>query len=201
MVDFRLTDPSVPFPTEIETNRLLLKRLGFDVISTKQLFDLYKSLSEEATQHVTFNSYNSINEAHAFINRSIDEFEAGDRGVYAVIEKASEEFIGTADFSPRWNRSLAESGIFLLPEYWGNGYSVERGEAMLELAFEQYELDAWLSRCSVKNSQSARAIQKYVIENGGKRVGVIPNQQHDGELIDCLLFSLRKQEYDANNNL
>lgn len=202
--------PADVFPTTIRTERLRLERLTYDVIGVKELYELYSSLTDE-TQFVRFTPYTSRIEAKEFLESSIDDFDAGDSAGYAMFIREdvdidgvtcdSETFIGTAGFSPDWEAEIAESGIFLLEEYWGHGFSTERGLAMVELAFEEYDFEYWISRCHPDNTGSKGAIEKYVVDSGGRLVGCLPNQVQyaPGEYDDTLVFVLSKDEYLAHS--
>lgn len=205
-MDIIYDEPQDVFPSTIVTDRLRFKRLSYDVISVRDLYDLYSSLTDE-TRFVRFTPYESRIEAKEFIQSSMADFDEGESAGYALFVRSdvdidgldieSDTFIGTAGFSPDWEASIAESGIFLLEEYWGFGFSTERGSAMVELAFEEYDFDYWISRCHPDNGGSRKAIEKYVVGSGGRLVGRVPNQvqYEDGEYDDTLMFVLSRESY------
>lgn len=183
------------FPRYIESDRLRYRPLHITSLSVQTLFELNRELSEGATRHVMFSPYETMIEAKEFIENAEKEFQAGESANYAMFLKDTNEFIGNCSFEVDWSRKKAESGVFLYPEYWGEGYGTERGETMVELAFEEHHLEVWFSRVAVENTASQRSIEKYVVENGGERIGVIPNCEYPTELRDIYLYSLRKENY------
>lgn len=198
--------PADVFPTTIRTERLRFERLSYSVISVSELYELYSSLTHE-TQFVRFTPYESRIEAKEFIQSSMEDFDAGDSAGYAMfvredadidgLDVDSDTFIGTAGFEPDWDANIAESGIFLLEQFWGYGFSTERGLAMVELSFEEYDFEYWISRCHPDNAGSQSAIEKYVVGSGGRLVGCLPNQvQYEpGEYDDTLIFVLSCDSY------
>lgn len=198
--------PSDVFPTTIITERLRFERLSYAAIGVTELYELYSSLTHE-TRFVRFTPYESRIEAKEFLRSSMEDFDAGNSAGYAMFVRDdvdieglnvdSKTFIGTAGFEPDWDASIAESGIFLLEEFWGYGFSTERGLSMVELAFEEYDFEYWISRCHPDNEGSKGAIENYVVGSGGRLVGRLPNQvQYEpGEYDDTLVFVLSCESY------
>jgi RimJ/RimL family protein N-acetyltransferase len=189
------------FPPHMTSERLEYRAVTYEEFSVRELYELYSELSERETKYVTFTPYESHIEAKEFIDSSIESFNEGDSAGYFVFTRDSGEFIGTTGFSPEWDRSVAESGIFFFQEYWGNEYSSERGELMIELAFDIYDFDWWVSKCVAENHASASAIEKYVVENGGERIGVLPNIVSGitkDTYEDGLYFKLSQEDWQNN---
>lgn len=199
MVEFNYESNKNIIPSEIVTDRMVLEAINYDNCSAREIYDLYSSVSTEESQYVTFTPYTSRVEAKQFIDNSVERFEEGDGANYIINipdEQYDKPFIGTASFDPDWEKSIAESGIFLFKQFWGNGYSTERGEAMIELAFKEMSFDSWISKCDPRNKGSIGAIENYVVDNGGERVGVLPNWVMLGdEYTDILYFKLDCEDY------
>jgi len=185
------------FPVEIKSERLYYTPLHKSEISEKRLFELNSTISSKDTQYVTFSPYENILEAKEFIERSESNFEKGESATYAIFTQDNDDFIGTAGLEINWNRKIAESGVFLYPEYWGHGYGTERGHTFVEVAFKEYTIDTWLSRVHTENIASQKSIEKYVVGSGGEKCGLIPNYNFDGKLADIYLYSLRRREYNC----
>lgn len=197
MANFKYDKNRYVFPSKIKTESLEMVRISFDYISVLEMYKKYSSLDKSVTQYVKFGAHDNPIESKEFIEDSIQSFKNGESAGYFINEIEGDDFIGTAGFSPDWEKDIAESGIFLFEPYWGNGYSTERGEAMLELAFEEYEINEWISKCHPENKGSTGAIENYVVGNGGRRVGILPNQgQLNGEEYnDHLYFTLDREQY------
>jgi len=186
------------FPSIIESDRIIFKKFEYGILDIKKLYKKFSNVSEEDTKYDTFTPYESRIEVKEYIDHCINQFENGESASYFMFLKDSDEFIGTTGFEPSWNKSIAESGVFLFREYWGNGYSSERGNVMVELAFEEYDFDYWVSKCHPDNTGSIKAIEKYVVDNGGEKIGILPNWYKNitsPEYDDILFFKLSKKDY------
>lgn len=202
MVRFKFKNDQV-FPSTIYTDRLILKGISTDVIGVQEAYQQYSSIEESALSHIFWDPHGSPTETHNWIKESERLMLEGDSARYFIfpraattiqeqMKKSDHTFLGTADFEPKWNGSFALSGIFLFPDFWGNGLSPERGEVMLNLTFDHYNLDWYVGRCSVENKASQRAIDKYVVDNGGERVGIIPYKESDTQRV---YYKISKDQY------
>lgn len=202
MVKFNYESNRNIIPSEIVTDRMVLEAINYDNCNAREIYDLYSSVSIEESQYVSFDSYTSRVEAKQFIDNAVERFEEGDGANYIINipdKQYDKPFIGTASFDPDWEKNIAESGIFLFKQFWGNGYSTERGEAMIELAFNEMNFDSWISKCDPRNKASIGAIENYVVDNGGERVGVLPNWVILGdEYTDILYFKLNCENYNPD---
>lgn len=106
--------------------------------------------------------------------------------------------MGLTSLKINWERNIILSGIYLFKEYWNKGYGTERGELFLNIAFNEYDIDAWVSRCAVNNDSSIKLIENYVIKNGGKKWGKIPNRKFTNSLKDVYIFAIFRDEYFNN---
>lgn len=197
MADFFYLSDEDLFPSEIVTDRLLLKRINHDAFEIEELYEKYSNLDSDETKYVTFEPYENRKQVKEFIDSSVESFEKGESAGYYMLELDSYDLIGTTGFSPSWDQSIAESGVFIFEEYWNNGYSTERGETMIEMAFEEYDFDYWISRCHPENKGSIGAIENYVVDNGGERVGTLPNWNDgiNGNYEDIVFFKLSREGY------
>lgn len=202
MVEFTYDSSEDIIPSKIITERMVLEAINYDNCNPRDIYDLYSSVSEEESQYVTFNSYDSRIEAKEFIDHAVERFNEGSGANYMInipSKQYEKPFIGTASFDPDWEKSIAESGVFLFKQFWENGYSTERGEAMIELAFNEMDFDYWISKCDPRNKGSIGAIENYVVDNGGERVGVLPNWVVlNDEYTDILYFKLAREDYEPN---
>lgn len=188
------------FPSEFHTERLKFKKISYEVMDVRTLYEYYSPKNNTEYEFAPFMPHTSVMDTKNWVDKSIKKFENSESAGYFIFDK-EDNFIGTTSFDPKWDKNIAESGIFLFRDYWGNGYSTERGEIMLELAFEEMNFEWWISRCHPDNVGSARAIEKYVVSNGGKRVGVLPNQSvgftTNNNQDDVLYFKISQKDYKS----
>lgn len=201
MVEFKYESSKDVFPKRIVTDRMVFEAIDHDNCNTRDIYDICSSVSEEESQYVTFSSYDGRIEAKEFIDNSVERFNKGDGANYMMNipdKKYEKPFIGTTSFDPDWDKSIAESGVFMFKQFWGNGYSTERGEAMIELAFDEMDFDYWISKCVPENKASMGAIENYVVDNGGEKVGVLPNWVlFEDEYVDVVYFKLSCEDYHS----
>lgn len=190
------------FPTLIETDRLLFKRITPELLPITELYEKYSNISPKATRYVTFEPHKNPHETLEWITEKVDDFKNGNTASYFIFPKETNEYtvsnlIGATGIEPDWNTSTAESGIFLFEEHWGNGYSTERGKMMLHLAFTQLDLNYYLSRCDPKNTQSQKAIENYLYPYGGEKLGKLPTEhQLSGDQV--LIYKLTRDQYEKH---
>jgi len=197
MVEYEFNTEDV-FPSHIQSERLEFVPVHRTDISVREMFQRYSSIPKENTSGVTFEPYENMSQAKEFREDSQEEFETGQNASYVLKLRETGEWIGVASLHIRWERHVAESGIYLFEEYWENGYGTERGEALLEIAFEEYNIEAWISRCAVDNTASQNSIEKYVVGNGGSKYGRTPNKQVGDQLKDEYMYVIRREDYERS---
>ena len=81
--------------------------------------------------------------------------------ILAARIKASREFAGLVfiEIDPG-QKSTAEVGCVLLPEYWGDGYALEILHELLAFGFENLSLHRVYGKCDALNLPSARVLEK-----------------------------------------
>ncbi|UPM43205.1 GNAT family N-acetyltransferase [Halocatena salina] len=190
------------FPETIETDRLVLDRLTME-----HLFECYEHASvdaphiEEITRHLNWSPHRSLNETRTFIERQQEVWEDGEGATYVVYPQETEanagEFGGTTGLGIDWKRRVGTLGLWLRKPLWGRGYSGERADALLELAFERLDLDLVTVSHHPDNDSSQRAIRKYVEAHGGRREGQLRNHlaTQDGTVMDVVRYSIAQSEY------
>ncbi len=96
--------------------------------------------------------------------RSLDEWVANGFGKRAVIESATDEWIGFVELSrvgpgKGCRDEDVELGYFIAPARWKEGFATEAATASRDEAFG-HELDELFGRCRVENLASALVLQK-----------------------------------------
>lgn len=191
-------------PETVETNRLCLERLDLE---NPGALTLYEHLGrdapdvEETTRYVTWEPQESPKEAHDFATRSASKWDDLEGAPYVVRPRAGErhagEFAGTTGLWLDWERSTTTMGIWLRKPFWGRGYSGERADALLELAFGRLDFDLGRVGHLPENDQSRRAIEKYVDRHGGRLEGTFRNHvvMQSGEVRDVVNYSMSQAEW------
>ena len=81
--------------------------------------------------------------------------------------------------------------------FWGNGYSGDRAEAMLELAFDRLGLELVAVHVEGGNNRSRRGVETYVEAYGGGYGGLVHNAavRPDGRIIDHHRYTVTEAQY------
>lgn len=192
------------FPAEMESDRLRYERLHPETLDP---FELYEHAREDAphideiTRHVSWDPYGHPKEAADWIVRCGEQFDAGESATYIIRPAEGEragELAGLCGLHPDWDRRLASLGVWLRKPFWGRGYSGERAARLLELAFDRLDLELVSVSHDPDNSNSRRAIERYVERFGGRRAGRVRNDVIvNGEVSDAVRYSISREEWQA----
>ncbi|WP_336345903.1 GNAT family N-acetyltransferase [Halalkalicoccus ordinarius] len=195
------------FPTEMESERLRYELLEPETFDP---FELYEHVNaeaphiEEITEYMTWEPYAHPKIAFDWVEQCGEDTETGEGATYVLRPKESEqagELAGLAGLDVDWDRRLATMGTWLRKPFWGRGFSGERAGRLLELAFDQLDLEVVAITHDPENEQSARAIQKYVECFGGQKTGRIRNDiVVDGKPRDSIRYSISRMEWVSNRD-
>jgi len=81
-----------------------------------------------------------------FLERGRERWEDNEAASYVIRPREGEddgagEIAGFGGFSVDWEKRTAVLGTWLRKRFWGRGYSGERAAALVEVAFENLDLD------------------------------------------------------------
>ncbi len=140
----------------IETERLKLRELKID--DTESLSDI---LSDPETMNYYPSPY-KYNEVETLIKRFIKSYQENGFGLWAVILKDEDKFIGECGISLQNIDGVIvpEIGYHIDKKYWENGYATEAAKASLAYGFEKLNLKEIFIHTYVKNIPSRRVAEK-----------------------------------------
>lgn len=189
---------SVLFPNRIDTDRLVFEALPVADIKPQELYEIQSSEEfGELLSHMPGSVDDSLLDTVNTIEDSSTSFQNNNGGSYVIYKQSKEDqIIGRCGLGVNWDIKEAQFYIWLLPEYQGMGYSTERGNAFLELAFDI--LDLCTVRCGAvqDNPASRKAIVKYIVDNGGVKEGTFRQYKKiNGSLEDVVYYSITDDEW------
>ncbi len=117
--------------------------------------------------------------------------------VWAIREKDTGKVVGSIGLENdrrRENVNSKELGYSLAKEAWGKGYMTEAAHAIMDYAFEEFDLTVMGICTSPNNKRSQRVIEKC----GFKYEGCQRRGYHifDGSDRDNLLYSILREEWE-----
>lgn len=131
----------------IETKRLILREYV-----ESDLNELYEMLSDPITMAHYPKPYD-LNGSKRWLNWCISSYKTNGFGLWAVILKETNTFIGDCGLSMQLidNNYLPEIGYHIKKEYWKNGYAKEAAEAVKTWAFNNTKFETLYSYMNIEN--------------------------------------------------
>jgi len=113
------------------------------------------------------------------------------RLAFSIVLRRGGAWIGT--ISLRWaHAGMGELGYFLLPPYWGKGYATEAVKRLVRLAFKKFGAHRVQATTWVKNSGSARVLEKAGFRREGRLRGYLARK---GEVRDEFMFGITQADF------
>jgi RimJ/RimL family protein N-acetyltransferase len=194
------------FPSSFETERLRFERFCGANVDARELYDVCSRRSdtiEAETEFLPWEPLSTVADAAERIERYERQWEERERAEWLVRPKPGEdgagELAGSAGLLFRWDRGCALPAIWLRERFWGRGYSGERADALLGIAFEDLDVGVVAVPVHGENERSRRAVERYVERHGGRYEGLLRNHAaRAGGPADHHRFSVSRAEYEAS---
>jgi ribosomal-protein-alanine N-acetyltransferase len=126
----------------------------------------------------------SLADSAAAIARIRGQYEAGSLGRWAVLLRATGEFMGWAGLKLvagpiNGARDFYDIGYRFIPRYWGQGYGYEAAQAWLAYGFDVLHLPRICAYADVKNAGSRRILEK---------IGLAPGKEFTENATVCIWY-------------
>ena len=176
------------FP-EIETERLILRKLEFNDASEVQLI----RSDERVMIYMDSERHTTIEQSEKSILEKLKMYKEKGGILWAIIEKSTGKFIGDFTFFKIDNKnSRAEIGYTLKPEFWKKGFMKEVMLSTFNFGFTDFNLHSLEANINPKNDNS-RAI---LIKMGFRKEAYFrENYYYNGEYLDSEIYSLLKSDF------
>jgi ribosomal-protein-alanine N-acetyltransferase len=142
-------------PRSFVTARTFLRPVAAD--DAHAIFEGYSS-SLAAMRFMSFARQQEVSEAALFATCCAQCWEDGSAYPWAVIVKATGDFIGVVEL--RINPPNAELGYMFAEQFWGQGFGTEAAQAVVSWAWAQPEVLRVWATCHPDNAASARVLEK-----------------------------------------
>lgn len=189
------------FPTKIETENLLMKKPENNFRFINKLYSICSGDSgEKITEFMSWEPHSNIKETEELVESWVQDFEQGNSINYMLIEKDSKEFIGMGGLSTYWEREYGQLGCWLIPKFWGNGYSSERALALIELNFEDLGLNYIQVRFDKKNKKCKSCVSSYMSKVRGDKL-LEHNENVRGKQRKTVVYGVSNINYKKSDGL
>jgi RimJ/RimL family protein N-acetyltransferase len=156
----------------LETERLILRR--FTEADVDHLVDL--DGDPEVMRFLTGGKPTPRADVAGRLTHFLRQYQQGDTGRWAAIEKSTGEFLGwfaldpgddrsgsyaaSDDAEPDWSLREVELGYRLRRGAWGKGYATEGSRALVRMAFTELKVDRVFAHTMAVNAGSRRVMEK-----------------------------------------
>lgn len=175
---------------QLETERLILRR--FTEEDADQMFRNWAS-DDEVTKFLTWPTHKNVFMSLGYINFCISGYEELSFYQWGVELKETHELIGNISVVKVMEElERLELGYAIGRKYWGNGYTAEAAEKIIEVLFTEVGAKSIAARHDVSNPNSGRVMQKIGMKyEGTLRQSDLNNQG----IVDTSYYSILKSEW------
>jgi RimJ/RimL family protein N-acetyltransferase len=140
----------------LETKRLYLREMSFD-----DKTDLMKVLSDPESMRFYPHPF-SETEVEGWIRWNIENYMKYRHGLWTVILKEGEQFIGDCGITMQeiGGETVPEIGFHIIKEYCNRGFATEAALACKTYAFDVLDYPSVFSYTTVRNISSQRVAEK-----------------------------------------
>ncbi|WP_375505725.1 GNAT family N-acetyltransferase [uncultured Nostoc sp.] len=172
--DFSLSS----FP-QLETERLVLRETTLQ--DAEAIFTVLSDPS--VTQFHNLDTFTSIKEAIAVVERRAKRFERGDGIRWGIVHKQDNVLIGSCGFTWNPQEDSAEVGYELASTFWRQGIMTEAVRTILQFGFEKMGLRFVVAQVMLDNIASKKLLEKLGFSSQGvlKQYGFFKGRFHDLE--------------------
>lgn len=189
------------YPRVVETDRLRFEPLH--EVDPREYYRFRRDQPPEVYAYIPFEAPETPREAAGWLTDAREDWKARTRAMYAVRPTNGTEggdrgdLAGETMLATQWDHRIAWLGLVLGKRFWGRGYSGERADAMLELAFDRLDLEYVAVTHEVGNRNSRRAVERYVDRNGGRREATLRNwaPPDAGEVPDEAYYAIAREAW------
>ena len=180
---------------KMETQRLIISDHKIeDLAGINELLT-----NEKAMYFIQDLQCKSLEESRKNLDIAIKEASSENRKKYffAIYEKESKDYVGEVGFTILANSPLGHQaglGYFILPRFWGKGFTTEAVKRVLDFAFEEADIFKITTGCIKNNFASEQIMIKC---NMTKEADYKKHIWHDGEWKDRVEYRMLKSEWQV----
>ncbi|WP_145146605.1 GNAT family N-acetyltransferase [Paenibacillus xylanexedens] len=176
------------FPV-LETERTLLRPLTYDDLDDMYSYCVVPAVSE----FTTWDAHQSKEDTKAFLDFVMSRYEIDLIGPWGIEDKQTKRLIGSCNYlgCDSDNRRV-ELGYVLSDHYWNQGFMTEVVKRIIQFGFDEVGLERIQARCLVKNTGSAKVMEK----SGMQFEGILRKYMRvKNELQDLKMYAILKEDF------
>lgn len=193
------------FPEALVSERLRLERLTDELVDVYDLYALCGGAQATggdvavrpdvgAGGALLEFPHATVKETYDFLGESQRRWREGEAATYGVI--VEDDVVGLATLEPDWERRTGNLALWLAPVERGRGYAQEVGDLLVDVVFDDLDLDLVAVHHDVGADTARRALETFLERNGGRLEARIRNAvNRGGELVDQRRYTLSRAEY------
>ncbi|PNQ72528.1 N-acetyltransferase [Hanstruepera neustonica] len=185
---FQINDTVFENFPELESNRLLYR--NFNAGDAADLF--YLKTDARVMAHMDSNKHESINDSLEAIKRNQDSFKDKTGINWAIVDKATNEFIGYFGYWRFFRENCrGEIGYSLKPEFWGKGFMTEAMTRLIAFGFEDLNLHSIEANINPNNANSEKLLVNFGFK---KEAHFRENYLFNGQFLDSIIYCLLESD-------
>ncbi|NQX66172.1 GNAT family N-acetyltransferase [Paenibacillus alba] len=177
------------FNREIQSERLLLRKMTLE--DAVDIFDYASDV--QVSKFTTWENHKNIEDTLTFLKIIMQKYENNQPSDWGIVHKETNKVIGTCGWVYiNESHHRAEIGYALSPIYWNQGIITESMKQVLNLGFNELDINRIEARCMIGNLGSERVM----IKLGMQFEGLIREQMFVKEsYINIKMYSILKNEW------
>ena len=130
-----------------------------------------------------------------FVQKAREEWRKDEAFVFAIIEKASNQFTGCMGIHPQPAHKRAEIGYWIGLPFWGRGLATAALKLIIRFGFEELRLNRIAAGHFPHNPASGRVMQKANMRYEGVLRGAL---LHHDEFKDEVRYAVLRRDYESD---
>lgn len=174
----------------LETERLILRR--FEVTDAEDMFNNWAS-SERVTEFLTWQPYQSVDNASGYINYLISCYENDTHYDWVIELKENHQAIGSIGVvNMREDTEEIEVGYCISDKLWHQGIMTEALNKVVEFFFTEVEVNRIMAKHDVRNPNSGKVMQKCGLKYEGTHRQA---EKNNAGICDTAVYAILKSYY------
>lgn len=180
----------------LETDRLILR--PFKIEDAEEVFNNWAS-DDEVTKYLTWPTHSSVEMSRSYMEFCINGYNEKNVYQWGMELKNSHELIGNISVVKIIDEiDSVELGWVIGSKWWGNGYTAEAAERLLEFFFTEVSVNRICAGHDIDNPNSGRVMQKI----GMKYEGTLRQSGKNNQgIVDVANYSVLREEWKLQQQM